>query len=196
MTNTYRNRPVRAGVGRLVAALAGTALLLAGCSNSDDVARPAAATTASFNEADVAFAQGMIPHHEQALTMAALAQKAGATAPVLRLAGEIEAAQDPEIALMRGWLLRWNRPTAMPAMDHSQMTGMTSDADLARLRALHGRAFDRLFLTLMRAHHLGAIEMARTEQREGSSLEAKALAQRIESAQAAEVKRIEALLAQ
>ncbi len=63
------------------------------------------------------------------------------------------------------------------------------------LRTLQGAQFDRLFLTLMRAHHLGAIEMARAEQRDGLFPEAQALAQRIETAQAAEVKVIEALLA-
>jgi uncharacterized protein (DUF305 family) len=193
--DAYRNRTLPCTARRLAAALAGTVLLLSACSDSDETAAPAAAVSANFNDADVAFAQGMIPHHEQALTMAALADAAGAGAPTARLAAEIEAAQEPEIALLRGWLQSWGRPTAMPAMDHSAMAGMTSAADLERLRTLRGSQFDRLFLTLMRAHHLGAIEMARIEQRDGSFPEAKALAQRIETAQQAEVARIEALLA-
>lgn len=193
--DTYRNRPMSRTTRRLAAALAGTVLLVSACTDSDEVAGPAAVASASFNDADVAFAQGMIPHHEQALTMAALAEAAGAGEPTARLAAEIEAAQEPEIALLRGWLQSWGRPTSMPAMDHSAMAGMTSAADLERLRTLRGAAFDQLFLTLMRAHHLGAIEMARIEQRDGSFPEAKALAQRIEAAQQAEVARIEALLA-
>jgi uncharacterized protein (DUF305 family) len=183
----------------IAAALSSSLLLLTACSNSGDAEPTTATATTGFNAADVAFAQGMIPHHDEALTMARLAGAAGASKAVRKLAQEIEAAQDPEISLMRGWLIAWERPTAMP-IDHGamagmeKMDGMASAADLAQLRAARGAAFDHLFLTLMRTHHLGAIEMARTELRDGANADAKALAGRIESGQSAEVKRIEKLL--
>lgn len=200
--DAYRYSPMPR---RLAVALIGALLALTACSSSDDAGTmaattTAAATSASFNDADVAFVTGMIPHHEQALTIASLADEAKAGPAVRRLAAEIEAAQDPEIATMRGWLQTWSRPTPMP-MDHGDMPGMgdadgmASAADLTRLRALTGATFDRLFLQLMRAHHLGAIEMAQVEQRDGADPRVKALAQQIETAQAAEVKRIEQLLA-
>ena len=39
------------------------------------------------------------------------------------------------------------------------MAGMASPADMARLATLKGTDFDRLFLTLMIAHHDGALKM-------------------------------------
>jgi len=46
----------------------------------------------------------MIPHHQQAVEMATLAETRAADAAVKTLAGQIKAAQDPEIRTMTGWL--------------------------------------------------------------------------------------------
>lgn len=80
---------------------------------------------ASFGDADVMFAQRMIPHHRQAVEMAGLAEGRAADPEVKKLAGQIEAAQAPEIATMTGWLAAWGRPVpsasaghGMPEMDH------------------------------------------------------------------------------
>ena len=85
--------------------------LLAACGSDDDnTGSPATApavSSAAFDDADVMFAQGMIPHHEQALEMSALALAADASPEVTALAKEIQAAQDPEIVLMRSWLRDW-----------------------------------------------------------------------------------------
>ena len=54
----------------------------------------------------------MIPHHEQALEMAELADDRASDAEIKDLAGKIEEAQDPEIRTMKGWLESWNKPTA------------------------------------------------------------------------------------
>ena len=57
---------------------------------------PAAAT--EHNEADTMFAQGMIPHHEQAVEMSEMMlQKKDIPASVTDLATRIKAAQAPEI---------------------------------------------------------------------------------------------------
>ena len=40
------------------------------------------------------------------------------------------------------------------------MPGMATEAQLKKLRAAKGKAFDELFLTLMITHHEGAITMA------------------------------------
>ena len=58
---------------------------------------------AVFNDADVMFAQMMIPHHEQAIEMSdiALDPTVGAGERVRELATQIKNAQDPEITLMK-----------------------------------------------------------------------------------------------
>jgi uncharacterized protein (DUF305 family) len=65
-------------------------LLLAGCGDDGDTAgtsqTPSATTERSFNDADVEFAQGMIPQHRQAIEMAQLAAERAASPDVQRLA--------------------------------------------------------------------------------------------------------------
>ncbi|WP_370618931.1 DUF305 domain-containing protein [Mumia sp. Pv 4-285] len=149
------------------------------------------------NAADVAFAQQMIPHHRQALEMAALAPSRAGT-EVAALAERIGAAQDPEIATMTGWLEEWGKD--VPAEDdahagHTDMPGMMSPEDLDRLEGLTGDAFDAEFLRQMIAHHEGAVAMAEDEVTAGSDPEAIALAQQVVTAQRAEIAEMQALLA-
>ncbi|GGS95074.1 lipoprotein [Planobispora rosea] len=151
--------------------------------------------SASFNDADVTFAQMMIPHHEQAVEMARLAETRAADAEIKELAAKIQAAQDPEIATMTGWLTTWGKAAA-PEDGHGghDMPGMMTEQDMAKLQQAEGAAFDRMFAELMIAHHRGAIEMAKTEQAQGASPEAVQLAKTIEAAQQAEIEQMEKLL--
>ncbi|MGC0409388.1 uncharacterized protein (DUF305 family) [Streptomyces sp. SAI-195] len=168
----------------------------------------------AHNAQDVAFAQGMIPHHRQALEMARLAADRSASAAVEDLAARIEKAQDPEITTMTGWLTAWGEdvpepaPTStgstgstgtesMPGMDHSAhsgMPGMMDGQDMAELERASGRAFDTMFLTMMVEHHEGAVEMAGTEKAKGRYAPAKALADDIITAQNAEITEMNKLL--
>ncbi|MCM0675744.1 DUF305 domain-containing protein [Micromonospora phytophila] len=157
------------------------------------------ASAAPVDDADVMFAQMMIPHHRQAVEMADLAATRAVDPEVKRLAGEIKAAQAPEIATMSGWLAAWGRPVQspgaeMPHMDHGGMPGMMSEADMAELAAATGREFDRRFLTMMIAHHEGAVTMAQTEIAEGANAEAKSLAQQIVTTQRAEIDTMKKIL--
>ncbi|MBW3575914.1 MAG: DUF305 domain-containing protein, partial [Actinobacteria bacterium] len=157
-------------------------------------------SAAAFNDADVAFAQGMIPHHAQAVDMADLADDRAGDPEVRDLAQRIRAAQQPEIDLMAGWLDDWGHPMDfadnmdMGEMDMGEM-GMMSDQAMERLESATGEEFDRLFLSGMREHHLGAVAMAEEELSEGESPEAKQLAQEIIDTQRAEIEEIDALLA-
>ncbi|MFI6009520.1 DUF305 domain-containing protein [Streptomyces sp. NPDC051243] len=199
------------------AALAATAttaaLVLAACGGdggSDTAAgaktsSPAsadAATTGAHNDQDVTFAQGMIPHHQQALEMAELAADRASSAQVKDLAARIQKAQDPEIKTMSGWLESWGEdvPSAAPGMDHSGhsggsgMAGMMDKEDMDKLSKASGKDFDTMFLTMMVEHHEGAVEMAEAEKSKGSYGPATELADAVITAQTAEIEEMNKLL--
>jgi uncharacterized protein (DUF305 family) len=148
----------------------------------------ASGSSATFNDADVTFAQNMIVHHQQAVEMADLAATRAANGELKTLAAQIKAAQQPEIDKMTGWLAAWGAPTE-PAGGHGghSMPGMMSTGDMDNLKAASGAAFDKQFAQMMVDHHNGAIEMARDVQKNGSNPDVKKLAADIEKTQQAEV---------
>lgn len=151
---------------------------------------------AEHNEADVEFAQQMIPHHQQAIAMAELVPGANASPQVEALASQIKAAQDPEITLMKGWLADWGvdlmggHDMASDAMGD----GMLSPADMRELTRATGAEFDRLWLTGMIGHHEGAVAMAETELADGKDPAAKKLARAVISDQKKEIATMKGLL--
>ncbi|MET8327419.1 DUF305 domain-containing protein [Streptomyces sp. NPDC005181] len=157
----------------------------------------------AFNDTDVAFAQQMIPHHQQAVEMAELADGRASGQDVKDLAAAIQKAQDPEISTMRGWLKSWGKPetsmaSSMPGMDHgsggTDLSGMMSDEHMAGLKAAKGTAFDRMFAQMMIDHHEGAITMAKDEQKNGQSTDAKQLAGTVVTHQTAEIEKMNKIL--
>lgn len=123
-----------------------------------------------YNEADVAFMQGMIPHHAQAVVMAKMAPTHGASREIRILAERILVAQADEITFMRNWLR--DRGQMVPAADATHhkhtmngvthemlMPGMLTAEELAALDKARGPEWDRLFLTGMIKHHEGALKM-------------------------------------
>jgi uncharacterized protein (DUF305 family) len=124
------------------------ALLLSGCATSSP-------SNSEFSSDDIAFAEQMIPHHEQAIEMSEIALLNTTNPDVLQLAQEIKDAQSPEIELMKSW-------TGVKASTHAghMMDGTLSQSELSELRQANGKEFDRLFLQGMIKHHQGAIEMA------------------------------------
>ncbi|KAB8168883.1 DUF305 domain-containing protein [Streptomyces sp. 3MP-14] len=200
---------------RAAATLAGAAALaaftLTACGEDEGAAEPTSEPTSETsapaadapNASDVAFAQGMIPHHQQALDMAELAADRAADPEVRALAEEISAAQGPEIATLTGWLEEWG---AEPAPDdnhsghgggheeHQGMSGMMSEDQRAALAAAEGPAFDALFLDLMIEHHEGAVAMAENQLAEGAHPDALELAEAIVADQRAEIDRMAELL--
>ena len=183
----------------LTAVAVSAALTLTACGgDSDDsgsaASKPSAsaASVGTHNKQDVSFAQGMIPHHQQAVEMAELATGRASAAEVKDLAARIEKAQGPEIETMTGWLKTWDEsvPEAMPGMDHSAhsgMAGMMDGADMDKLKKSSGKDFDSMFLTMMVEHHEGAVEMATTEKAKGEYQAATAMAGDIITTQNAEI---------
>ncbi|MEU9254991.1 DUF305 domain-containing protein [Streptomyces sp. NPDC048270] len=165
-------------------------------SPTPSVSAPAA--QGRHNAADVAFAQGMIPHHRQAVEMADLAPTRAGSAEVKQLAEAIKKAQDPEIRTLSGWLTAWGEQVpAAGAGDHSAHGaggGMMTAEEMDRLGKASGKAFDTAFMELMIKHHEGAVAMAKTERADGAHPEAKTMAEAIISSQSAEIATMNGLL--
>ncbi|MBA3234317.1 MAG: DUF305 domain-containing protein [Propionibacteriales bacterium] len=151
------------------------------------------------NDADLQFAQQMIPHHRQAVLMSDLVLEADGVDPdITAVAADIKAAQAPEIEMMEGWLDDWGVDSAGPdAMDGMEsMDGMLSDDELAALGRARGAGLETHFLEGMIGHHEGAIAMAREELDAGENDAARDLAEQIIKSQAAEIETMKGLLEQ
>lgn len=192
------------------------ALVLTACGSGDESADDgmgdangsgsASSQSSTADAADVAFAQLMIPHHEQAVEMADLALKYATTTAVKDLAAQIQDAQGPEIEMMSQWLQDWEAPTAMPSsadgdmgdMDMGGMgsAGMMSEAEMEALADARGRQFDEMWLQMMIAHHEGAIGMAQQVLDTTDNAEVAALASDVVEGQQAEIETMQQLLAQ
>ena len=192
-----------------VVALTTAALLLGACGSSDmgsmDMGSSDSSSmdmgysipeSADFNDADVMFAQMMIPHHQQAIEMSdiALDPNTGASAAIIALATQIKGAQDPEISQMKNLLTTWGMPMEMGSMDHSSMMdGMLSLEEMNTLGQLKGAEFDKAWAKGMIAHHEGAIEMANDVLANGKNSEILALANAVVSGQSTEIETLKPL---
>jgi uncharacterized protein (DUF305 family) len=215
-------RTILLGAGAVVALV-----ISAGCSSSTESSSsehssghttPASATAAptatqnagAHNDADVTFAQHMIPHHQQAIEMSdMLLAKQGIDPKVTELAKQIKAAQGPEIQQMQGWLNQWGNPQMpmpsgsmpghgdmpMPSGNMPGMAGMMSEQDMTALQNAQGVEASKLFLTQMIAHHEGAITMAENEIKDGQYPAAVELARSIVTAQQKEIDTMKGILA-
>ena len=196
----------------LVTTTLAAAALVAACSSGEshssmsDTSKQTIPESANFNATDVGFAQGMIPHHAQAVEMADLALEKSTNADVLALAKQIKASQNPEIQTMSGWLQSWGQKVPstdsmsggghdMTDMGGMMMDGMMTEADMKKLESSSGTAFDRLWMELMIQHHEGAVRMSEDELKDGKNPDVKALAQTIVTSQQAEISTMNSLLA-
>jgi uncharacterized protein (DUF305 family) len=191
-------------IGRLAAVLA--VLFLSSCSNSTPASNGDHPKTdepvitgqpAGYNADDVAFATNMIPHHQQAVDLAALVPDRTTNAALQSLAQQISAAQQPEIEVMKVFLVQWkeNPDTDSGHGGHGNtMQGMVDDATMTKLKSLNGAEFDKLWLETMISHHQGAIEMAKAEVANGDNVDAKSLATNIVTTQEAEIGQMKQML--
>ena len=133
--------------------------------------------TGPLDTDDVRFMQDMIVHHAQAIVMVSLVQDRLADTQVRSLAARIADEQRPEIDAMATWLeakgeqvppQAGNPELGSGSHDHAGMPGMATQAQLRQLKAARGAEADRLWLTLMTAHHEGALRMVVQQHRDGT----------------------------
>jgi uncharacterized protein (DUF305 family) len=127
------------------------------------------ATLPERSQADVAFMQGMIMHHMQAVEMTALIASHTENKNVRSLGARISSSQSDEIKFMRRWLAARGQSLsmpppekmdmAMPGQPMALMPGMLNAEQMDALRKANGANFDQLFLTGMIQHHDGALTM-------------------------------------
>jgi uncharacterized protein (DUF305 family) len=198
-------RSIAARVAALLAAVA-AALFLSSCSNPATDGQAGQQRTdepvitgqpAGYNADDVAFATNMIPHHQQAVELSALVPDRSTNTELVALAEQISAAQQPEINVMKVFLVQWNEnpDTSSGHEGHGNpMQGMVDAATMTKLASLNGAEFDRLWLESMISHHQGAIEMAKAEIANGDNVDVKALANNIVTTQEAEIGQMKQML--
>lgn len=208
----------RALSAALAAAASTLLIVLTGCGGGTDARTVPPERTAPngdvFNEADVAFATAMIPHHAQALSMVDLARGRELSPEVRRLTVDILEAQAPEIETMVDWLTAWGEPVPATMRDHAHaghgdgggttggeepaeapaMPGMMSAQDLTELQHASDAEFERLWLEMMVEHHRGAIAMAEDQRENGIFAPATDLAASVVTSQRAEITVMESLL--
>ncbi|HSF37169.1 MAG TPA: DUF305 domain-containing protein [Nocardioides sp.] len=157
----------------------------------------------AYTAADVAFVQGMIPHHQQALEMTALVGDRADDPDLRTIAERIEVSQVAEIEQLEGWLTARGESVSGMHAGHGDgehgMPGMLTPQEMTRLERASGRRFDELFLLGMIRHHEGAVLMVEsllTEGEGGQESEVFQLAGHIGSDQQVEIAAMKRKLAE
>lgn len=181
---TPRRHFLQFGAAAAVGAAAGIA---------SPIGDPAAAVEAP-NSADIGFCADMTTHHLQALVMCQRVLGRDTGDPVQAAATEVLTNQAMEVGQMRAWLTDWDESTAEPeivmawmgmndgaGMARAMMPGLATDSELQQLSLAVGLDQGRMWLELMRAHHVGGVAMAEA----AAGLAGSDKVQRLAAAQAA-----------
>lgn len=180
-------------------------LLMAGMGLGTVLERSGSET--AHNSSDVGFLQDMRIHHEQAVTMAVVylgaspqgnvtlrtiareimleqSTEAGRMVQMLRLFKESETNESNQVMTWMG--------TPVPL---ERMPGYASEAELDSLYKSRNAEADRIFATLMIAHHKGGVHMADHASLHGRNDEVRALAEAIIHSQQSEITELTKLAA-
>ncbi len=169
------------------------------------------ATGDEHTDADIAFMQGMIPHHVQALRMTRLVPDRTGRDDLLLFTERMDISQEGELELMQAWLEGVGAEVPLLSADHDHgdgdqmggvndgdlMPGMLTEQELLELESLEGEAFDRMFLASMIRHHEGAITMVEQLFADGGGIDARIFdfANHVRSDQSIEISRMRTMLA-
>jgi uncharacterized protein (DUF305 family) len=176
----------------------------------------------SNTSAEAGFARDMQVHHNQGVELSLIIRDLTDDAPTRLLAYDIATTQGQQSGQMYGWLSQWGLPQAgsEPAMtwmtrpglsgsgsghDHTgtgghspgdPMPGLATPDQIAALSAASDVEAERLFLTLMIAHHQGAVEMADAVLDRSDHSVVRAFAKSVVASQTSEIELMRTMLAQ
>lgn len=154
-------------------------------------------SSSNSDSLDAHFIEQMIPHHEDAITMARLAETKAKTPEVKQLAKDIISSQGNEISQMKAWYKEWfgrelatgenvmNQHGMMGGSQSMHMGMMGNETDAARLE--NAADFDKAFVEDMIPHHQMAVMMASMLKDGSARPEMRKLADDVISAQTSEI---------
>ena len=169
---------------RLVVAAVLTALLLVAASLVIGRFSAPGSDSPLDHSVEAGFARDMQVHHNQAVELAMIVRDLSDDPDVRTLAYDIAVSQAQQSGQMYGWLADWGlsqapsepsmtwmtRPTLAGGSGHDMdmsptapgatMPGLATAEQIASLKAATGVEAEKIFLTLMIAHHQGGVEMA------------------------------------
>lgn len=154
--------------------------------------------------AEAGFARDMQTHHGQAVEMSLLIDDRSTDPQIRIMATDIATSQQHQAGQMFAWVQVWGLsptgsqpPMAWMGSDHHgatsasgesvSMPGMASPTDITGLTAARGAAADKIFLTLLIAHHKGGVEMADAVLSRSNRDEVVTLARSMKLAQTSEI---------
>lgn len=183
------NKKILYGIGGLVIGVIITILVTSNMATNENPMQDAYSLGTHFIEQ-------MIPHHEDAITMAKLAIKNATHPEIKQLAQNIIDSQEKEINLMKNWYKEWydkevpkNEQTidehGMEIANKMHMGMMGDERDIERLETADN--FDKVFIEEMIPHHQMAVMMATMLKNGTSRPEMEKLADDIIAAQTKEI---------
>ena len=174
--------------------------------------------TPTATSAEAGFARDMQVHHLQGAELAMIIRDRTTDEAVRRLGYDIALTQQQQAGQLYGWLTEWDLSQAGPEPSMTWMTrpgrsdaghahtdgahtpgepmpGLATGEQIAALTAATGVDAERQFLTLMIAHHLGAVEMAESVQDRADNTSVLGFANSVIISQNAEITLMESMLA-
>ena len=174
--------------------------------------------TPTGTSAEAGFARDMQVHHLQGAEMAMIIQDRTDDEAVRLLGYDIATTQSQQAGQLYGWLTEWDLPQAAPEPAMTWMTrpgrsddshahtggahtpgepmpGLATDAQISALTAASGVEAERQFLTLMIAHHQGALDMAEAVQDRATNTSILSFATAVTTSQQAEITLMQTMLA-
>ncbi|MGO4783225.1 DUF305 domain-containing protein [Cryobacterium sp. W22_MBD10_FK3] len=174
--------------------------------------------TPTATSAEAGFARDMQVHHLQGAELAMIIRDRTTDEAVRRLGYDIALTQQQQAGQLYGWLTEWDLSQAGPEPSMTWMTrpgrsdaghahtdgahtpgepmpGLATGEQIAALTAATGVDAERQFLTLMIAHHLGAVEMAEAVQDRANNTSVLGFANSVIISQEAEIALMESMLA-
>ncbi|WP_431030770.1 DUF305 domain-containing protein [Plantibacter sp. RU18] len=173
--------------------------------------------TPTTESAEAGFSRDMQVHHNQGVELAMLIRDRTDSVDVRTLAYDIATTQAQQSGQLYDWLVQWGLPqnsrqpdmtwmtlpTLAGATGHAHgggdpastgshtpgdpMPGLATPGQIAWLTAADGPEAERVFLTLMIAHHQGAIEMAEALEPRTTNAAALSFAKAVIASQEAEI---------